>query len=1000
MNTKPKDMEDKIVEFWEAERIYEKAKENRSKAKKWYFLDGPPYATGSIHVGTAMNKVIKDFWLRYYRMLGYDVWSQPGYDTHGVPIENKVEKLLGFRAKGDIEKFGVERFIKECEKFATKYIGIMGDQFKNLGVWMDWDKPYMTLTNEYIEGAWYTFKKAFEQGLLYRGKYSVHVCPRCETAVAYNEIVYREVDDNSIYVKFKVRSKGGGKGSGKDGKVGGRKNEYLVIWTTTPWTIPSNTGVMANPNEDYARVDTGSEVLIVGKELLETLMKKFKVEKYKVLETFKGSGLEGMKYEHPLQDMFEFLQGLKDAHRVVLSDRFVTMQDGTGLVHTAPGHGQEDYIVGKEQGLPVVNPLKMDGRFGPGSGKYEGVFAKDADRMIVEDLKQRGAVLATEVVRHDYPMCWRDDSPLLMMAVPQWFFRVTKIRDQLLEANTKVRWVPEWAGQRFKNWLESLGDWPISRQRYWGIPLPIWVCENERCAEIEVVGSREELPSVPKDFHKPHIDEVTMKCKKCGGLMRRVPDVLDVWFDSGVAAWASLGYPKDKKLFEKLWPVDFVLEGPDQIRGWWNSCMITSMMTFGRRSFDAVLFHGFVLDAHGAKMSKSKGNIMTAEEAIERYGRDVLRFYYLSRPVWDDMHFNVEDLDELAKSFIVVRNTFNFVKTYVKRAPKAKPKRLEKEDRWILSRLNSVVANSSRHCKSLASNKAANEILDFILNDFSRWYIKLVRDRVWPEYDGKDKEAAFYTLFAVTETVARLLAPFCPFLTESIYQELVKPLKGKATKSTKQSRQSIHMEDWPKADKRLADEKLERQMEVVKQIVEASYAARHDAGIKLRWPVASIVVVSDKKEVAAAVKELQDVLKSMCNAKKMVAAAKAPKGEYAKTETAVGDVLVETKMTPALANEALFREIVRAVQSMRKKAGLRVSDRILLTMESDKKTAASLKKRAKDLMKEVGANKAAVGKSTGKHKGGLKFKSIEVKIAFDKKQTVDKKQSDKSKTER
>jgi isoleucyl-tRNA synthetase len=966
MNTKPKDMEDKILEFWAAKGIYEKAKANRSKAKKWYFLDGPPYATGSIHVGTAMNKVIKDFWLRYYRMLGYDAWSQPGYDTHGVPIENKVEKLLGFRAKGDIEEYGVEKFIAECKRFATKYIGVMGDQFKNLGVWMDWDMPYMTLSNEYIEGAWYTFKKAFEQGLLYRGTYSVHVCPRCETAVAYNEIEYKEVDDNSIFVKFKVSGKG--------------KSEYLVIWTTTPWTIPSNTGVMVNPNEDYVRVDVGSgEVLIVGKPLLERLMEKFKVGKYKVLETFKGSKLEGMRYDHPLEDMFEFLQGLKNAHRVVLSDRFVSMNEGTGLVHTAPGHGQEDYIIGKEKGLPVVNPLNMDGTFGEGSGKYEGVFAKDADKMLLDELKRRGTILATEMLRHDYPMCWRDDSPLLMMAVPQWFFRVTKIRDQLLAANEEVKWVPGWAGQRFKNWLESLGDWPISRQRYWGIPLPIWVCE--KCDAVKVIGSREELPRVPKDFHKPHIDEVTMKCGKCGGIMRRVPDVLDVWFDSGVAAWASLGYPKDKKLFERLWPVDFVLEGPDQIRGWWNSCMITSMMTFGRRAFDAVLFHGFVLDAHGDKMSKSKGNILTTEEAIDKYGRDVLRFYYLSRPVWDDMHFSVEDLNELAKSFIVVRNTFNFVKTYVKKAPKAMPKTMKREDMWILSRLNSVVAVSTEHCKSFSSNKAGNEILDFILNDFSRWYIKLIRDRVWPEYSGADKQAAFYTLFTVTETIAKLLAPSCPFLTESVYHEVIKSLKGaKATK------QSIHMEDWPRADKKMTDEKLEKEMTVVKQIVEASHAARHDAGIKLRWPVASVVVVSDRKEVVAAVKELQSVLQSMCNAKKIVAATKAPKGKFVKNAALVGDVFVETKMTDSLQNEALFRELVRAVQSMRKKAGLRVSDRILLTIESDKKTAAFLKKKTKDFMKEVGADKTAVGKAAvGKHKSELKFKSAEIKIAFDRK---------------
>jgi isoleucyl-tRNA synthetase len=571
-------------------------------------------------------------------------------------------------------------------------------------------------------------------------------------------------------------------------------------------------------------------------------------------------------------------------------------------------------------------------------------------------------------------MCWRCDSPLLMMAVPQWFFKVTEIRDKLLKENEEINWVPEWAGHRFKNWLESLGDWPISRQRYWGIPLPIWVCEEEKCRETRVIGSRRELPKVPKDFHKPYIDQIVLKCK-CGGVMRRVPDVLDVWFDSGVATWASLGYPEKEQPFKKMWPVDFVLEGPDQIRGWWNSMMITSVMTFGRRPFENILFHGFVLDAHGAKMSKSKGNIITAEEAIERYGRDVLRFYYLSRPVWDDMYFNTDDLSELAKSFIVVRNTFKFVKTYVPHAPKVRPKNLKKEDKWVLSRLNTVMAGATDNCKSFVSHKAANEILDFILNDFSRWYIKLVRDRVWPEYSGADKNGAFYTLFTTTQTIAKLLAPFCPYLTENVQQNVIISLSKKA-------KESVHMEDWPKADKKLVDEKLERDMEVVKQIVESSYAARHVAGIKLRWPVRSVVIVSEKKQVAEAVKSLNDVLKSMCNAKNVDVKTKTPKGEYAKTETVLGDVLVETKMDAELLNEALFRELVRKVQNMRKKAGLKVGDRIVLTLGTDEKTSKFLKKIKKELVKEVGARSVAVGKLVGDEKEELKFKSIKVSIAF------------------
>jgi len=954
------EMEERVAEFWRTRRIYEKAKANRSRAKKWFWLDGPPYATGSIHVGTAMNKVLKDFYIRFYRMYGFDVWDQPGYDTHGVPIENKVEKLLGFKSKSDIERFGVENFVRECRRFATEFVSLMGQQFQNLGVWMDWQHPYMTLDNSYIEGTWFTFKRAFEKGLLYRGTYSVHVCPKCETAVAYNEIIYKEVDDNSIYVKFKVV---------------GKPNEYLVVWTTTPWTLPSNTGVMANPKAEYVRVTAGKDVLIFGKRLLESLAKKFNLGEYRVLETFPGSKLAGLRYEHPLADGFEFQRGLKDAHRIVLSEQFVTLEEGTGLVHTAPGHGAEDYKVGKENGLPVINPLDMAGRFGKGSGRYEGVFAKDADKMIIEDLKHKGALIAEEKIKHDYPMCWRCESPLLMMAVPQWFFRVTEIRQKLLEENAKINWVPEWAGQRFKNWLESLGDWPVSRQRYWGIPLPIWTCD--KCDAIKVIGSAKELPKIPKDLHKPYIDQVTMACDKCDGTMHRVPDVLDVWFDSGAAPWASLGYPAKKQPFEKMWPVDFILEGPDQIRGWWNSLMINGVMTLGRRPFNNCLFHGFVLDAHGIKMSKSKGNIVTTETTIDKYGRDVLRFYYLSRNVWDDMYFKLDELDDLSKEFMVVRNTFNFVKTYVTKVPKSKPKSLKPEDKWLLSRMNSVIAAATAANKSFVSQKAAAEILNFVNNDLSRWYVKLIRDRVWPEYKGADKQAAMWTAFTAAETATKLLAPFCPYLADDAYVNVIKPLK-------KRTKESVHIEDWPVADKRAINAKLESQMEIVKQLSEAANAARQKATLKLKWPVASVVVVTKDKKVSAAVKALNGTLKCMCNAKKVVATPKKPKGEYAYVESAVGDVMVETTMTEALVREALMRELVRKVQELRKNAGLQITDKIRLTLDSDDKTDAFLKKQADALKKEVGAAKLTVGLMQGTHKEKLEFKGMTVDIAFDR----------------
>ncbi|RLJ02201.1 MAG: isoleucine--tRNA ligase, partial [Candidatus Aenigmatarchaeota archaeon] len=597
--------EKRIFELWRKRRIYEKAKEKNRGKKKFYFVDGPPYATGSIHMGTAWNKILKDLYLRFFRMKGRDVWDQPGYDTHGLPIENKVEKELGLMRKNDIEKFGVERFVKECRKFATKYIDVMNKEFANLGVWMDWDNPYLTLDNNYIQGGWATFKEAYRKGFLYRGLYPVHVCPRCETAVAYNEIEYEKVKDPSVYVKFRIKDK-----------------EYLLIFTTTPWTLPANTGVMAHPKKYYVKVRVGDEYYILAEERVEEVMELGGIEDYEVIERFEGKKLEGLRYEPVLE--FDFQKDLNNGFRVVMSERFVSTDEGTGLVHTAPGHGKEDYQVGRENGLPVVSPVRINGTFDESVGKYSGKFVKAADKEIINELNEKGLLFHSGELFHDYPHCWRCDSPLLLISVEQWFLGITKIRDKLIEENQKVNWVPEFAKQRFHNWLNSLGDWPVSRQRYWGIPLPIWECES--CGEIKVIGSAEELPEKPKDLHRPYIDEVTLKCK-CGGLMRRVKDVMDVWFDSGLASWASLGYPKNRELFKRLWPADLNIEGPDQIRGWWNSQMIMSVLTFNRRPFENVVYHGFVLDAHGNKMSKSKGNVVTPEEVIERYGRDVLRFY-------------------------------------------------------------------------------------------------------------------------------------------------------------------------------------------------------------------------------------------------------------------------------------------------------------------------------------------------------------------------------------
>jgi isoleucyl-tRNA synthetase len=953
-----KKSEEQILEFWKKNKIPEKTRKMRVGAKGFYFLDGPPYATGSITVGTAFNKVLKDTYIRFFRMMGFNVWDQPGYDTHGLPIENKVEKELGFKAKSDIENFGIENFVEKCRNFSTKFIGVMSDEFNNLGVWMDWNHPYLTLDNDYIEGAWFTFKKAFEKKLLYKGIYPVHVCPRCETAVAYNEIEYKTVEDISIYVKFKIKN---------------RKNEYLVIWTTTPWTLPANTGIMVKPDADYARVKVGEEILIIAKDLVEDVAEKAGFEDYTISDTFKGTKLADLQYLHPLADLFPFQKDLMNAHRVVLSDQYVTLEEGTGLVHTAPGHGQEDFKVGIETGLPAISPVKLNGTYDQTCGKFAGMYVKDADNLIIQELEERGLLLHKGKISHEYPHCWRCESPLILISIPQWFFKVTSIRNKLMEENTKVDWHPTWAGQRFHNWLESLGDWPISRQRYWGIPLPIWICK--KCNEIKVIGSRDELPKVPKDFHRPYIDKITMECQKCKGIMERVTDVLDVWFDSGVCSWASLGYPRDKKLWKEMWPADLNLEGPDQIRGWWNSELITSIITFDKAPFKNILFHGFVLDAHGIKMSKSKGNIVTPQEVIDNYGRDVLRFYLLSSAPWDDFYFNMNDVKDLAKQFNIVRNTFNFVSTYVTDYP-TKPEKLNKEDKWLLSRLNSLIESYIGDFQNYNGYKAVEKTMEFILNDLSRWYIKLIRNRVWPAYEGSDKKAAFYTLTLVTENLVKLLAPVCPFIAEDIYQNVFKKFK--------KGLESVHFSDLPKSDKKIIDKKLEKEMEVVKAIVEASLSARQKANLRLRWPTISVLVMTRNKEIKETVEDLKDILIDSCNTREIKVISEIPKGNFAESEFEGNKIFLDLTEDENLKNERLYRELTRKIQAMRKENKLIVKDKIVLTLKSDIKTEKILHNFIESLKKDVGCKEVEIGKLEGELKDEILFDNKNIKISFKK----------------
>ncbi len=948
----PAKLEKSVLKLWKKNDTYHKAKLARKKAPIFFFMDGPPYATGSIHMGTVWNKIIKDTYIRFWRMRGFNVWDQPGYDTHGTPIEIKVEKELGFKSKKDIEKFGVARFVRKCRKFATRYIDVMSRQFANLGVWMDWKHPYLTLRNEYIEGAWFTFKKAFEKGLLFKGTYPVLVCPRCETVVAYNEVEYVKQTDTSVYVKFPVCSRR-------------KKKRFLIIWTTTPWTLPGNTGIMVHPKFTYVEAQVGDEIWIIAKERLQELMDAIEAG-YRILKEFSGKKLEGMKYRNPLEKELKIPRSkIHGGYRVILSDRYVNLDDGTGLVHTAPGHGKEDFDAGNRAKLPVICPVGIDGAMSRMAGKYAGKKARIVDEEIIADLEQKGMLVYKHPYTHDYPVCWRCESPLIQIGIPQWFFRVTSIRKRLLEENKKVNWVPKWAGERFHDWLENLSDWPVSRQRYWGIPLPIWQCRSKRCAHTEVIGSFDELRKKSEldreiDFHRPAIDRVKLKCQKCGRDMRRIPDVLDVWFDSGVATWASLDYPRSNSFFKNMWPSAFQVEGPDQFRGWWNSQMITSILTFDRAPFRNILLHGFVMNVKGIKLSKSKGNFISPEDVIEKHGRDVLRFYLMSNPAWNDFYFKWDDVKETARLFTVLWNSYQFVRTYVKKQPKRAT--LKPEDNWIISKANSML-KTGKDAEAYHIHRFVQAAKEFILNDFSRWYIKLVRNRVSPFYKGRDRAGAEYALNYVLERLLSALAPVIPFVTEAMYQDLY--ASGPAD--------SVHFCDWPKSNPKLISSELEWQMELVKSLSEAMAAARQEKNIKLRWPVDKLFIQPKDARSARAVKNLENVIKLMGNVKSVVVVKKLL-GKKRKSEAgrfAIGGVVKE---------DALIRELIRKTQLLRKEANLKVCDRIKLWIRSEKPDAA-LRARKEELMEGTGA----VGvefTDMKNHRGSIEFEGRKTEIGF------------------
>ncbi len=846
----PKKVEAEVLRFWEDNNVYEKVKEANSRFDKFFnFIDGPPYPSSEVpHVGTGWNKVLKDLILRYKRFRGFRVNDRPGYDCHGLPIEVAVEKELGTKCKRDIEeRIGVERFIELCKKSVLRNVKSMTYWFKNLGVFMDWSNPYLTLRDEYVEAAWWLIKRASEKGLLSNEERVVYWCPRCSTTLAEYEVEYKELIDPSIYVKFKVK---------------GKEGEYLVIWTTTPWTLPANTFIMAHPEASYVRVKVGNEVLILAESRLNEVLGEAGLSNYELLESVKGKDLEGLEYEHPLEDLIPVQAVLRRYHRVVLSREFVTLNEGTGLVHAAPGHGFEDYLMARRLGIDYISsPVDEEGRFTKEAGRYAGIYVREANDQIIKDLQERDALLYAGRVKHRYPVCWRCKSPVILRAREQWVLKVTKLKDKLASEVRKAEWIPKWALARIMNMIDNLQDWVLSRQRYWGTPLPIWRCPN---GHILVIGSSKELVKyggkIPKELHRPWIDEVVLKCPYCGGDMRRVSDVIDVWFDSGIAFYASVNNGGNL--------ADFITEGHDQTRGWFFSMLRAGVIGFDRVPYRTVLVHGFALDEKGREMHKSLGNYVGTDEVIEKCGRDAFRLAVLQNTVWEDLRFSWKMLEDALRDLSVIWNVYVFASTYMNMDgydPMAHSvdmllDKLRFEDRWLLSKFNSLISQVTRALDEYRVHDAVKLLRNFIINDVSHWYIKIIRPRVWIDEETVDKLAAYSTLYYVLMNWLVMASIVTPFITEKIYQEFFRP-------SSSNYPLSISMLRWPEVRHELIDKNVEEEMNVLRDVFEAAAAARMKVKLKLRQPVRRVIIYTDNESVIKAITKHSDLLKYLLNAK-------------------------------------------------------------------------------------------------------------------------------------
>lgn len=894
----PQELEKEILLYWQKNKVVEKLRKRNQKGSKFYFLEGPPYTSGHIHLGHAWNMALKDFVLRYKRMQGLNVWDRMGYDMHGLPTEQKTMAKLGLKDKEDIEKFGIGRFTKECKKYCVEMMEKMNEDFQRIGATLDFSNPYQPISREFIEAEWWLIKKAHEKNRLYQGLRTMHWDAATQTAVAKHELEYQQVKETSIYVKLQ---------SADDQK------RHFIVWTTTPWTIPLNLAVMVNPEMDYVEVKAGAENWIVAKSLAEKVLAKAGIEhvdKIVIVKEFKGKELAGKKYLHPLHVEKYFpaeLQKNPKLFSVLLSSEYVDDSSGTGIVHCAPGCGPEDYEVGHLNQLPPFNCVNEAGYF-MDFGPFTGWKAKTDDQKFIQALNEAGALIAKESYVHEYPFGERSHEPVIFRTTKQWFFKVEDLREKMLAANAGIYWNPQSGKNAFDSWLDNLRDNSITKQRYWGTPVPIWQIKNEdekgndrndndRKDDYIVVGSVEELEKLSeqkvKGMHIPEIDEITIT--KNGKVYRRVPDILDVWIDAGTASWNCLDYPTETKLFEQLFPADFILEGKDQIRGWYNLLMVASFLAFDKPPFKAVYMHGFVTDVNGVKMSKSLGNIISPYEVIDKYGADVLRYYTGQTNAGEDINFSWEECAVKQRNLMILWNLHKLLLNLAKEIKfnpftlrKPKEKNLEKEfgaeEKFIFSRLHQTITKVTK----LLEEYRLDEIiipLENLFLDLSRTYVQIVRDKSTIG-TADEREICVYALGQVLLECLKLFSIVAPFISEAIYLNLKAAFKLKE--------ESISHYKWPQANEKFIDLDLEAQMEIAQSILTAASAVREKAKLSLRWPVKEIIVGSTQKEVVAAVHSLKDILKSQANAK-VVSTAASLKGvqrkirpEYAKIGPAYG----------------------------------------------------------------------------------------------------------------